>query len=482
MSWIEKARIEMGHWGKNVLIILVLSATIFITREVAWKDPASAVLEKLKPLSLNGFHRLLILAPHCDDETLGSAGLILAAQRAGIEVRVVIATNGDGFIWATMQDFRKLYPHPIDFIRMGTIRQQESLAALAMLGVKPEQVSFLSYPDRGTPALWNDHWNPDNAYKSPYSGDSKSPYSITYNPKSVYAGLDYLADLTSILKDYHPDFIIYPHPDDVHPDHWGLNAFTRLALTLIEHGDPAYRPAEFTYLVHRPDYPEVSGLKPQESLLPPDVLYRIDQDWYRWDLTTTDTTIKDRAVHEYRSQLPLLRGLMESFVRRNELFAPTTNTGLTTVAQGNPLDPSTWVDAAGQTIPPVQRDPVHDLFVRDAVPASDLVALYATRNSSNMLWMCAQLNEEAGGDVAYVLQLKALIDNGIVDYGARTSHPKQGWNTAKKSGVYVCDQVSLASLGHPWAIFVGAESIGPRSFTLDQIAWEMVYINSNDKP
>jgi len=239
-----------------------------LTRQLALPDPGVPVAD-LKPFPLHGYQRLLILAPHCDDETLSSAGLILAAQRAGIQVRVVIATNGDGFLFATMRDFRKIYPTHSDYIRMGVFRQQESLAALAMLGVHPDQVTFLSYPDRGTPSLWNDNWAVTNPYRSPYTGDTKSPYAITYNPSSVYAGAHYLADATSILETYRPDLIVYPHPQDVHPDHWGLNVFTRLALTLIRHNDPAYKPTELTYLVHRPDFPEMKGLKPQESLTPP---------------------------------------------------------------------------------------------------------------------------------------------------------------------------------------------------------------------
>jgi LmbE family N-acetylglucosaminyl deacetylase len=114
-------------------------------------------------------------------------------------VRVVIATNGDGFLFATMEDFRRLYPSHADFIRMGNLRQQESLAAMQVIGLRPDQAIFLSYPDRGTPSLWNNNWSANDPYRSHYIGDDKSPYPITYNPKSVYAGEDYLADLQAIL-------------------------------------------------------------------------------------------------------------------------------------------------------------------------------------------------------------------------------------------------------------------------------------------
>ncbi len=396
-----------------LLSLFLLAAIALLTRQLTLPEPSVPVAD-LKPFTLDGYHRLLILAPHCDDETLSSAGLILAAQRAGIQVRVVIATNGDGYLFATMQDFRKIYPTHADFIRMGEMRQQESLAALAMLGVQPDQVTFLSYPDRGTPALWNDHWSATNPYRSPYSGDTKSPYAITYNPQSVYAGADYLADLTSILKAYRPDLVVYPHPQDVHPDHWGLNVFTRLAITLIRHNDPSYKPTELTYLVHRPDFPEIRGLKPQESLTPPAILYALSPDWYRLDLTPADTTLKGQAVQAYRSQLPLLRNLMESFVRANETFAPVIYADLATAVKGDPYNPSSWLGASGQPVMPVQLDPVGDYATRSFIPAGDLTAVYAARDMQGNLLVCAQMREDTIPEITYFLRLKALTDNGIV--------------------------------------------------------------------
>ena len=192
--------------------------------------------------------------------------MIQAALRQNMQVKVVIATNGDGFLFATMQDFHRLYPRPQDFIRMGTQRQQESLSALELLGLSPSQVIFLSYPDRGTPALWNDHWDTAAPYTSPYIGADKSPYPVTYNPNANYSGESYLADLVSIIGDYQPDLIVFPDPEDVHPDHWGLSVFTRAALAQVEQQHPIYRPAAYTYLVHRPDYPHPKGLHPDQVI------------------------------------------------------------------------------------------------------------------------------------------------------------------------------------------------------------------------
>ena len=462
-------------WGKVVLVLVLLSAVVFFIQLLAVPAPVNAALN-LKPFSLAGYQRLLILAPHCDDETLGSGGLILAAERAGIQVHVVIATNGDGYFFATMQDFRKVYPRPQDFIRFGGMRQQESLAALKVLGVNADQVTFLSYPDRGTPSEWNDHWSAQNPYRSPYSQDNRSPYPLTYNPRSVYAGADYLADLMSILENFRPDLIVYPNPDDVHPDHWGLNVFARLAITEVNHADETFLPTQLTDLIHRPDFPPIRGLKPQESLDPPPALLALYPDWIRWDLSPADVQRKGLAVQTYHTQLPLLRGLMDSFVRTNELFAPVDNPVLPAVAGGDPLDPSTWTDANGQPIQPVERDPVGDFFTRRADPAADLVAVYLARDTSNALWICVQAREEDATGLTYRLRLKALDANGIIAYAARTGVEQSGWKKATHSGVYSCAQVSLAELGNPWGVFVGTDVEGGGR-VIDQTGWQMVTVS-----
>ena len=147
-----------------VVLFMVVAAAVAAYLILAPRGSAPG-LSDLHPLPLDGHQRILILAPHCDDESLGSAGLIQEALHKNIEVRVVIATNGDGFLFATMEDFRRLYPSHADFIRMGNLRQQESLAAMQVIGLRPGQVTFLSYPDRGTPALWNDHWSAQSPYR-----------------------------------------------------------------------------------------------------------------------------------------------------------------------------------------------------------------------------------------------------------------------------------------------------------------------------
>src|ERR1043166_6341043 len=75
--------------------------------------------------------RLLILAPHEDDETLGAGGVIQQAVTARAAVRVVYLTYGDHNEWAFVR-YRK-WPWLTPGINryMGGLRRKEAIAATA---------------------------------------------------------------------------------------------------------------------------------------------------------------------------------------------------------------------------------------------------------------------------------------------------------------------------------------------------------------
>jgi LmbE family N-acetylglucosaminyl deacetylase len=432
----------------------------------------------LPRLDLAGYHRLLVLAPHEDDETLGPAGLIMQAKAQGLAVRVVIETNGDGYMFATMEEFRRLFPSARDFIRMGNVRQEETLAALASLGLAPDDVAFLSYPDRGTPSLWLTRWDESRPYRSPYSEAERSPYARTYNTRSVYAGTDLLADLVSILRDFQPDLVIYPHPFDVHPDHWGLSAFTRLALALEHARNPSFQPDALAYLVHRPDYPEPTGLKLDGPLFPPTSLIEIGGPWLALDLDGQTTQRKWQAIQEYRSQLPLLRGLLERFARSNELFARVEPATLEVLASGEATDPSTWQSADGRPVTPVERDPMKDFITREALPAADLTALYAAATPEGKLRVCLQVDGIASAEVSYYVRALASGPAGIVHRVLKLSPAQTTPATPAVRGRSVCGQFDLSDLGRPERVFLGGDVHGTGVGILDQTAWQMVEVPS----
>jgi LmbE family N-acetylglucosaminyl deacetylase len=470
----------MLRWRQILLISGFFVFAMLIIVFWRYKARVGVVLPlDLSPLSIVGHQRLLVLAPHCDDETLGPGGIIQSALQAGMQVRVVIETNGDGYLFATMEDFHRLYPRHQDYIKMGEMRQQESINALQILGLSAEDIFFLSYPDRGTPELWENNWDTNHPYRSPYIGVQRSPYTITYNPEAIYTGKDLLNDLTNILSDYQPDLIIYPHPEDVHPDHWGLSAFTRLALAIAQHKKPGFQPDTYAYLVHRPDYPKPKGLKPTSYLLPPAKLLVIDPNWLGYDLSQEEINTKEKAIKQYRSQLPLLHTLLDSFIRQNELFAQPEGTVLPEINQGIPVDPESWRSSGGQRIAPVQVDPTQDFITRELVPSADLVAMYAGRDQNDHFWLCTQTDDDPSPDIIYILRVKAFTTEGNQDFVASNQSLQPGWLKATLSGRFICFQMPMSVLGNPWVVFVGASSREPGLGILDQVAWQAVAIEHN---
>lgn len=86
---------------------------------------------------VSGGGRCLVLAPHQDDETLGCGGTILARLDAGWSVDVAFATDGAGSHASPRTSAREL----------AEIREAEARAACATLGISPEQLHFLRFPD-----------------------------------------------------------------------------------------------------------------------------------------------------------------------------------------------------------------------------------------------------------------------------------------------------------------------------------------------
>src|SRR6185295_11484135 len=98
--------------------------------------------------------RVLVLAPHPDDEVIGAGGVLAEAVKRGIPVRVVFLTNGDSNGWSFLVFRKRPVVLPRAVLAMGKIRQHEALVAAGALGVPAEDLTFLGYPDYGTLAIW----------------------------------------------------------------------------------------------------------------------------------------------------------------------------------------------------------------------------------------------------------------------------------------------------------------------------------------
>lgn len=92
--------------------------------------------------NLIGTGGLVVVAPHPDDESLGCGGLIAEAVAQGIEVRVIIVSDGVG-----SHPNSALYPPP----RLRELREEETKAAVRALGLDARFLRFLRLPDTAVP-------------------------------------------------------------------------------------------------------------------------------------------------------------------------------------------------------------------------------------------------------------------------------------------------------------------------------------------
>lgn len=268
--------------------------------------------------------RLLVIAPHCDDEALGCGAIIHDVIQAGGQVLVVIMTNGDGFTIATEEEFHRLFLTQADYVNSGYTRQKETIQGLQLLGVTEKQIVFLGYPDRGLKSLWADHWDNSEPYQSRYTGSDHSPYNNSYQQNAPYAGQAVLGNLEQIMLAFQPNLILAPHPADEHPDHAATWAFTVASMAKLNSSKIVSGANLYTYLIHRGDFPIPHGYKIDALLSPPRPLYQNQLNkWFTYSVDSTMEALKEQSIKEYVSQtrVPIMSSLLYSFIRKNELFA-----------------------------------------------------------------------------------------------------------------------------------------------------------------
>ena len=114
---------------------------------IAFGSASARDLAVLVPAFTSG-SRLLLFAPHPDDESLACSILLQRAVRAGAAVRVVYVTDGDDNPWPQRVLERKWRLNANDRRRWGKLRRTEALAALRVLGVNSSATRFLALPDQ----------------------------------------------------------------------------------------------------------------------------------------------------------------------------------------------------------------------------------------------------------------------------------------------------------------------------------------------
>ncbi|MBP2656389.1 MAG: putative LmbE-like protein [Firmicutes bacterium] len=188
--------------------------------------------------------KILILAPHEDDEALMCSGVITHALKNGADVSVVVITNGDN-------KGRKI----------GLIRIRETIEAMEFLGLSAEKVIFMGYgnikreKDRFLNLLYNAVTDntlvPSRIGTASYSIPETPEYH--YQKHGVHARYDratFRTDLESLIQEFNPDHIFVSSLYDTHPDHVALYRFTVESIINVKRNNPKFAPVLHEYLIH----------------------------------------------------------------------------------------------------------------------------------------------------------------------------------------------------------------------------------------
>ncbi len=231
----------------------------------------------IQTLALEPSDRLLVLAPHPDDESVATGGLLQHALEVGTEPLVVFFTSGDNNPWAQRANELRWRITTTDRARFAARRRAEVLHALERLEVGRSSSRFLGFPDQGTTDLL------------------------------LHGNEVAMRTLTDVLREWRPTVVVGPSLLDLHPDHSALAVMLSLALESLS--DTVAPRSHFRYLVHNP------GLlsRHEDSLVLP--------------LSPVQRSRKRAAIACHRTQLVLRSTWLLSFARSEERFylaeAPT---------------------------------------------------------------------------------------------------------------------------------------------------------------
>jgi len=221
-------------------------------------------LPRLTPRS-----RVMMFAPHPDDESLAAGVFLQRAVATGAAVCVVYATDGERNCWPQRLLERKIRIRDDDRRRWGVRRRGEALAALRVLGVAPASVQFLSLPDQVVTDLL-------------LSGSRET-----------------MQRLANVISDWQPTDLLLPSAADTHPDHSGLAVL--LGFALEDYLPPQPWLTRLHYLVHGAS----AAFRRQACDFPSDALER---------------KVKQHAILRHVTQVALSRRRFLSYARRPERF------------------------------------------------------------------------------------------------------------------------------------------------------------------
>ena len=259
------------------------------TSAARWSS--AGLIDAAPALDLAGLRRLIVVAAHPDDESLGAGGLIATAADRGVPVTVVVATTGE----ASHPDSPTMRPSVL-----APIRRSEVRAAVSRLAPDADVLQL----DLGDGRLAESVDDLARAIRSLLAGSSAPDRRDSLEPDDAPGGV----------------WLVAPWRHDRHPDHAAASEASRLVAEAI-----GCRLLEFPLWAWH-------WASPGDGTLEHSGLVAVD-------LTDSALRAKDLALVEHRSQTERLSaavgdeavvppGFAEHFRRRRELFIDTAAASL----------------------------------------------------------------------------------------------------------------------------------------------------------
>ena len=270
--------------------------------------------------------RIIVLAPHPDDEVIMAAGIIEDALSKGYPIKVLIATNGD--CGATSYD-------------VGTSRLHESINALQYLGLSADKIIALGYGDLGADdAFLSQLYQTADDTQVIASSVGSNTYGISgvledYHYQLTgshgnYNKRDFLYDLIEAINSFRPTDIYTTSMYDTHGDHAYLNLFTQDAIETIIQQDNTFTTILHETVVHstmEDAWPSLeSDSQPIEAHTRPQALDGSILDWDAREIVPVPSDMlfvprmfnrKQGALERYVSQF---NDFLAAFVKSDEVF------------------------------------------------------------------------------------------------------------------------------------------------------------------
>ncbi|MGH8183327.1 MAG: PIG-L deacetylase family protein [Rhodanobacteraceae bacterium] len=270
--------------------------------------------------------RLMVLAPHPDDESLAAGGLIQRALARGAAVSVVYITDGENNPWPQRALERRVWIGPREHAAWAARRRAEADAALRALGAEGINVHRLGWPDGG----------------------------VTWKLLDNTAAM--LAALRALIERERPSVLVLPDLVDRHPDHSAIHVLVEMVFQSMP---GMLKPACLGYLLHGRSRPGM----PQRAVLA---------------LDAAEQSRKRSAIEAHASQTALSHGRLLRSAVATEGFVAGLDSHDRSDATLPWLPPRILrpclallaVDAAGGVRVRLHRGPDANLFWRDGSPAA----------------------------------------------------------------------------------------------------------------